>query len=174
MDEAEYTIKMKRGYCHITADELIFSKEENVAEAERTPSIINQYGMFLYRAIFIVIMIVWARRDFLNEDYTTAGIFSLYALAAAIFLAVALTYSQAVIIPRNTIDHVTFRPSAPLLTRAFFTIYFTRRGKQRKRILILPGIFNGGTKATKKALETMRMAGLYEKSSENSDIIDAV
>lgn len=72
--------------------------------------------------------------------------------------------SAAPVLDRSSIKRVVFKAAVPGATRAFFEVYFTDTlGKERKRLIMLPGSLTGGPEETEKALRIMRAEGLLEE-----------
>jgi hypothetical protein len=95
-----------------------------------------------------------------NRD-SMAG--TIYCIVGGLFIWNVLASqnnSAAPVIERNAIRIVKAHAPHPPATRGYFSVVFEENGKERRRLIMLPGSMSGGQKEYKRALEVMRASGL--------------
>ncbi|WP_299782968.1 phosphoribosylaminoimidazolesuccinocarboxamide synthase [uncultured Formosa sp.] len=163
--KTEQTFKTKTGFCHITEDKIILTRDGiigNVAELTTGKSIYRILGIYGIMAIFLLYM---AYTKIVKEDwiefavYCGIGIYLVYSLIKSINL------SATPIIERNKIKSVEFKPAKKFLTRSYFKVNFKQNdGKIKSRLIMLPGSLTDGTSETEKAIGIMKNAGLIKNN----------
>jgi len=68
MEKEHYCFEMSRGYCHITKDHVLLSKESNLKQVTASDTFFRQYGMKIYRLLLIPFLIYVGYDDFLDGD----------------------------------------------------------------------------------------------------------
>ena len=68
--------------------------------------------------------------------------------------------SATPVIERSNILSVSAHSPRPPLTRGYFKVQFTDNGKERRRLIMLPGILSNGKQEYVHALEIMKQSGL--------------
>jgi hypothetical protein len=126
-------------------------------------------GNSISRALLIFGMLGLAALAFgiwsLTSGSTVAGIF--YCLIGAFFLwnvVASRRNSAAPVIDRSTIRNVEAHPPRPPATRGYFAVLFEENGKERKRLIILPGSMENGREVYERAVATMKETGLLSRS----------
>lgn len=174
MEKEHYCLKMSRGYCHITDSEVLFSRESNIKHVTVNESFMSQYGIKIYRLLLIPVFIFIGYKNYGRDD--NFGLYFYLFLITYLIISTSLTlkYSLKQKIDRETISHVTFQEAIAGVRLARFVIHFQDRGKRKMRLVPMPSKLAGGDAKTASALEAMKESGLYDKASENADIIDAI
>jgi len=68
--------------------------------------------------------------------------------------------SATPVIERSAIRRVEARPPRPPLARGYFVVTFEEGGKERRRLILLPGSMSGGRAEYDKARDVLTAAGL--------------
>lgn len=174
MEKEHYCFEMSRGFCHITKDEVLLSKESNLKQVTASDTFFRQYGMKIYRLTIIPFLIYIGYDDYMDGD--TFGV-CLTIFLVALLLAttiVSFKYSLKQKIERNTISHLKYQEGIFGVRLPGFVIHFQDRGKRKMCLIPMPIKIAGGQTKINNAIEILREAGLYDKASDNSEIIDAI
>ena len=163
--ETELKFKTKTGFCHILTDKILLTKNgitENLNEL-KTENKINRllilYGIFAIPVFYLAFKKLQANDFFGTILYGGIGAFWIYQIIKS------RNHSTTQIIERNKIHNVEFKPAERFLTRSYFKVDFEQNdGKIKRRLIMLPGSLNNGTKETEKALEIMKSTGLIKNN----------
>lgn len=163
--KTEQTFKTKTGFCHITEDKIILTRDGiigNVAELTTGKSIYRILGMY---GIMAVILLYMAYTKLIKKDwielamYFGIGAYLLYSMTKSINL------SAIPIIERDKIKNVEFKSAKKFLTRSYFKVNFEQNdGKVKSRLIMLPGSLTDGINETEKAIGIMKNAGLIKNN----------
>lgn len=159
--KTEQTFKTKTGFCHITEDKIILTRDGIIGNVAELTSGNNITRLLISYGLIASLMIYNAYNNFKSENWlffglsAIAGIYLLYSVFKSINL------STTPIIERNKIKNVKFKPAKKFLTRSYFKVDFEQNvGKIKSRLIMLPGSLNDGTNETEKAVGIMKNAGL--------------
>ncbi|MBL4771375.1 MAG: hypothetical protein JKY61_09580 [Planctomycetes bacterium] len=162
MRNPESTFRTKRGTCTITELEIILAREGIPGVAGR-----DFFGDWLVHALAIsglisVIAMAHGVSLLADADYFSGSLsFVLGAIGLWNFI-MSRKCSATPVVQRSAIREVQVHPPRPPLTRGYFTVYFEERGKERKRLIMLPGSWNNGAEEFLRAVAIMRDAGLLK------------
>lgn len=151
------TFRTKTGYCHITPDQIILNKDAVLDTSEKMTESDGVVKIVLVYILFAAYLIFAAYGDFGRGENVMAGILALVAVGLIYAIAISLDNSGTPVIDRNSIKRVEFTTGKKGLTRSVFVVRFeNKKGKIKKRLIMLPGSLNNGSEETEKALQIMR------------------
>lgn len=159
--ENEKVFRTKTGYCHVFPDKIVLSRSGVAGELAK-----GLVGGGIGRIVVIYsVLVLFAGYQswiaFGQGRMMTSILFISLALALAYNIFRGRNNSAASVLDRSSIKRVLFKAALPGATRALFEVYFTdTSGKERKRLIMLPGSLTGGVAETEKALGIMREEGL--------------
>jgi len=153
----EKTFRTKTGYCQVFPDKIVLSRS-GVQGGMAKVMVGDRIGrvLIIYSALALY---------FGYESWIAFGQGQTISAILFLILAILFTYnvirsrnnSATPVLDRSSIERVVFKAAVPGATRAVFEVYFIdARGKERKRMIMLPGSLTGGPEATEKALRIMR------------------
>jgi hypothetical protein len=157
-DETEYTFKTKTGACVVSPDKLVLHREGTVGPVAKF-----MWGKSVFRGLVIYgILGLGALAlgvTLLVNGHFVYGILVLITGAYLLWNVIASrNNSSAGLIERSTLRSVDVQPPNPPFTRGYFVIHFLQKGRERKRLVMLPGL-SGGDDEYPKALAAMRKTG---------------
>jgi hypothetical protein len=158
----EHSFRTKTGTCTITMARIVLAREGIQGEAAE-----RLFGKSMWRALAIhsligVSVLVFGAWSVSEGDYVWGGLCCLFG---AIFLwnvIVSRNNSATPAIERSSIRLVEAHPPRPPRTRGYFVVRFAEGGKERKRLIMLPGSASGGSEEYTLACSMMREAGLLD------------
>lgn len=158
------TFKTKNGFCHILPEKIVLSSDGamgNVTQTKADP-VISPFSV-LYTLIALILLYFAISSFFYNLQFQAMVFF-----AVAVFLIfeviTSLNVSTAPIITKKQIQRIGFKKGIPWLTRSRFEVIFkNKKGKTKKRLIMLPGSLKEGRVQTEKAIELMEQAGFLPK-----------
>ena len=156
----EPVFRTKTGFCHILPDRIVLTRDGVVGSAAQAvssslPRLLAIYGL-LALALFYM-----SYDSYRTGSAWQAGFLSLLGLSLAYGILTSLNNSATPVIERSRIRRVRFHPSRPGITRTYFAVFFAdENGRDKKRLIMLPGTLAGGKEETAKALQIMRAAKL--------------
>lgn len=160
--DTEFTFRTKTGACTITPDQIILTRggaRGAVAAAVYGNSIGRSLVLYSLLGGAALLSGLWS----ISRGSTFSGL--IMALIGAFFLwsvYAGRNNSAAGVIPRAAIRRVEAHPPLSLLTRGYFDVFFTEDGKERRRIIALPGSLSDGENEYQRAKAVMRAAGLLD------------
>lgn len=155
MDTAK-VFKTKTGYCHVTQDKIILTRDGIIGDAAKLTMGNNIARPLIIYGIITIGFLFFSVKGFKQQDNFAGSIFLIPGILLAFSIFKSWNNSAAPIILRSSIRNVEFKKAMPGATRSYFTIYFeNEKGKIKKRLILLPGSLSNGTEETKKALEIM-------------------
>ncbi|EDM44786.1 phosphoribosylaminoimidazole-succinocarboxamide synthase [unidentified eubacterium SCB49] len=162
--EAEQKFKTKTGFCHILTDRIVLTRDGfrgNVAEVisgNKTSGFLIIYGLVA------VLMFYNAYSDFVKENWFFFGFYLLIGIYLIYGIIKSKNYSASPVIFRQNIKTIKFIPAKKFLTRSHFKVRFEQEdGKEKTRLIMLPGSLSDGPKETIKAVDIMRGNGFLVK-----------
>lgn len=159
--ENNSVFKTKTGCCYVLPDRIVLTREGAIGQAAEAVTGNNiARPLFLY-GVLAAGLAYFAYDSYLKAEYVSAGCFGLLAVPLAYGILRSLNNSAQPVLPRKHIQRVTFHPARAGLTRARFEVLFLdAQGKQKKRLIMLPGSLADGKAETEKAVAIMRAAHL--------------
>ncbi|GAB3832403.1 phosphoribosylaminoimidazolesuccinocarboxamide synthase [Hymenobacter jeollabukensis] len=155
--EDNSVFKTKTGYCHVLPDNIVLTREGAIGQAAEAVAGNNIARPLALYGLFTAGLAYLAYDYYLQANYGLTGFFSLLVVLLAYGILRSLNNSAQPVLDRKHIQRVSFRPGLPGLTRAHFEVTFLdARGKQKKRLIMLPGSLSDGKAETEKAVSIMR------------------
>ena len=158
--ESNNVFKTKTGFCHILPDKIILTREGVAGESAKRfvgSSLVRPlflYGLLSAFLLYKAYSSLTQKEYELTAFFTVAGPWLLYGIVRS------LNNSATPEILRSAIQKVIFKPAKPGLTRAYFEVFFTENGSNKKRLILLPGSLSNGSDETAIAVAVMRSEGL--------------
>lgn len=154
------SFRTKTGTCVIHADRLVLERSGPrgaLANALFGHSVLR--GQIFY-GVMVVLLAMLAVLDAIQGDAAQAGLF----LVLAVFLVRGILKSRGLsatpVIVRAAITRIEARPPMAPVTRGHFIVHFTENGRALRRLLILPGVLDGGAAEYARAIDLLRQEGL--------------
>lgn len=158
---AEYkTFRTKTGYCHITDEQIVLSRDgvrgemAKVTVGNSIPRILIIYG------IISIALIAASVIGFLKGDYFPASITLILPAYLVYGILKSLNNSATPVIDRKSIQKVKYVKATKGITRAYFEVYFKNdSGKIKKRLILLPGVLESTQEEIDEAVNIMQEEG---------------
>lgn len=153
--EKEKIFRTKTGFCHITDDRLILTRDgvtgnfSKVVVGNRITRILAIYGCLS------IALLYFAYDSYAHGDRATTWLLGFTALYLVYGIVKSRKYSATPIIERKDIQRVTYNGGIPGLTRPRFEVEFNDNGEWRKRLIMLPGTLSGGQSEAHKAVDIL-------------------
>lgn len=154
--DKEKTFRTKTGFCHITADRIILTRDGLVGNISEVTVGNNIFRILIIYGLLSAGLIYFAYDSFIKGDKATALFLGLIVLYLIYGIVRSRRNSATPVIERRDIKRVTFNAGTPGLTRPRFEVEFSDNGQIRKRLIMLPGTLTGGQSEAKKAVQIMR------------------
>jgi hypothetical protein len=151
----ERTFKTKTGFCHVTAERIILTRDGVIGNVSKVVVGNNIIRILTIYGLISAGLLYYAYDSFRNGQFLTTTFFGILALYLIYGIASSLNNSATPVIDRKDIKKVTFKKAIPGLTRSRFIVDFDENGKIKKRLIFLPGSMSGGQDETPKAIEIM-------------------
>ncbi len=158
--EKEKTFKIKNGFCHITPEKIIITKDGNIGEVSEKKEKGRFFKIALLYSLVSIYLLYKAYRYFDKGDLWTTLFYGVFALLFIFILFISRNNSSTPVIERKNIKKVKFTNGKSGYTRARFEIVFDENGTLKRRFIMLPGSLNDGENETKKALAIMKEENL--------------
>ena len=163
IENPEYTFRTMTGTCIVTPEQIILTRKGIRGRMAKTV-----FGDSMKRALIISGLIaitftvtgIWF---WTNANYVMGSILGILGLTFILNTISSRNNSAAPVIERSTIRHIKVYVPHPPLTRGGFAVYLNEQGKQKKRLILLPGSFQGGGKEYLKAVKIMQEVGLLDE-----------
>jgi hypothetical protein len=158
--EDENVFKTKTGFCHILPDKIILTREGAVGSVASVTSksitrLLVTYGLLSVGTFY------FSYDAYEDGNFLEATFFGLLGSWLAYGILISLNNSATPIIERSKIRKVSFKSALVGVTRARFEVLFEdENGKEKKRLIMLPGSLSNGKAETEKALEIMKATNL--------------
>jgi hypothetical protein len=160
-EETHPTFRTKTGICTITPEQIVLTREGvrgRSAEALLGSGSIG--GLLILYAVSGLSLLGIGIRYLSREKYGDAAV----PIAMGAFLLVSAIRSRnntaAPVIPRDQIQSITATKPIPPATRGYFKVQFLQGSRSVTRLIILPGVLDGGQAEFDKAMEVFRGSGL--------------
>jgi hypothetical protein len=154
--ETEKTFRTKTGFCHVTKDKIILTRDGVIGNAAKMTIENNMARILIIYGLMSIGLIYFAYGSYVKGDTTTtlfSGLIGLYLIYGIIK---SRNNSTTSIIERKEIKKVTYTPGTSGMTRPRFEIEFNDNGEIKKRLIMLPSILAGGQNEADKAVQIMR------------------
>lgn len=152
----ENQFKTKTGFCHVTDDQIILTRDGVIGEIADV-AVGNNISQILVTYSFAFLMLYYfAYDDYVKGDKIRAILYGIPGLYLLYGIFKSLNNSATSVINRKDIKSTKFIKGITGLTRSRFEIEFNENGKIRKRLIMLPGFLSGGKTETAKAIEIMK------------------
>lgn len=158
-DEAEYTFRTKSGVCVVSPDKLTLTRE---GEAGKAANFLYgksvRRGLIIYEIIGILALFlgVW---QIINQSYILGVILLLLGIYFFWNVIASWNNSGTNMIERSALQSIDIKPPKPPMTRGYFSVNFSYKGKKRRRLIMLPGSMSGGDEEYPKALAALKETG---------------
>ena len=153
----EKRFRTKTGFCHILPDKIVLTRDGIVEDMSNVVVGDTIKRILIIYFIFSMGFFYFAYNYYKNERIFSAILFVLIGLYFILAILTSLNNSATPVIDRTKIIRIKYRKAIPGLTRSRFLVYFEdENGKQKKRLIFLPGSMTGGPEESKKALNMMK------------------
>lgn len=158
--EQNNVFKLKKGYCHILEDKLVFSKKEIL---KHTDSIKNKnriwMARFIYGSLFMSYLL-FIYKEIMRGVYPSW--FTCVVCIAFLYLFVkSYMLSKFPIIYRDQIQKIQYISPVKGIIRGHFKVFFTDENKtEHQQLIILPGTLSGGHKEYERVIDLFDKTGL--------------
>jgi hypothetical protein len=162
---SEYkTFRTKTGYCHITDEQIVLSRDGVRGEMAKITNGNSISQSLIIYGVISVGMLVASVSAFLKKDYFPAVISLIIPVFLIYSILKSLNNSATPIIDRKSIQEVRFHKAITGITRAYFEVYFKDdKGKVKKRMILLPGSIASDPNEIENAVSIMQEEGLLKK-----------
>jgi hypothetical protein len=154
------SFRTKTGVCTVEGGRLVLSRQGVRGEAAKVLVGASPRRVLLLYAI-AAFMLGYVGVQSIRMGRLGAGI-ALCAAAALLAVSVMRSWnvSAAPQIPLSAIRRVEPHRGRAPLTRPYFVVHFDENKSLKKRLVMLPGVAQGGAAEFDKALEVLKQAGL--------------
>lgn len=152
----EKVFKTKTGFCHVTDDQIILTRDGVVGSVTKVTVGNNISRILIIYGLISLGLFYFAYDSYLKGDTITTILFGLLGLYLIYGISKSLNNSATPIIERKDIKTTKFIKGTSGLSRSRFEIEFNEGGKLKKRLILLPGSLNDGQNETEKAVEIMQ------------------
>ena len=160
MNEAK-TFRTKTGYCHILPDKIVLNRDAVYTGANTAPENNAMPVILLVYASFLAYLVYKGYQAYIVNNTGSLTWCVVFGMLAIWVLVRSWNNSTTGVIARETIKEIRFRKAMPGLTRSYFEIYFKdKKGRTKRRLLMLPGSLSGGKTGTEEALSVMKEESL--------------
>ena len=156
IEHMEKTFRTKTGFCHVTADQIILTRDGVIGNVAKVTVGNNILRILIIYGLISVGLIYFAYDSYLKGNTIATILFGLLGLYLIYGVAKSLNNSATPVIDRKDIKTIKFIKGTSGLGRSRFEIEFSQGGKIKKRLILLPGSMTGGHVETDKAVEIMR------------------
>lgn len=173
MPTTAQTFRLKRGFCHITNEDILMSRWERVEDFSRSnPLNAMLFGISSELAVMAFIG-YFGYQNYTTGNYINVGMMGIFLILAGYRIVHYFLYASDNQIKRADITLVEYKPGIPYLTIPQFVLYYEVNNKQKKRLLPLSGLLYGKS-ARADAMKIMKDSGLYKPGEQNEDLLDSV
>src|SRR5690606_10270416 len=152
----EKIFKTKTGFCHILPDKIILTRDGIIGNVAKVTVGNNISRILIIYGIISVGLFYFAFDSYKNEQIIQSILFGLIGIYLVYGITSSINNSATPIIEKQKIKNVKIKKAILGLTRSRFEISFEdRNGKERKRLIMLPGSMTNGQNETEKALKIM-------------------
>ncbi len=160
------SFRTKTGTCEITDDAIVLTREG--ARGALAEAVIGQSvkRALIRYGVIALLLTALAVHAMMNGQLP----FGVFQLAFALYIVVGILRSRGVSaqpeVPRAAIQRIRAHRPIPLLTRGYFDVSFNDGDQLRRRLIILPGYFAGGSDEFEKAVAVLGDVGLLSSGGD--------
>ena len=154
--ETEKTFRTKTGFCHVTADKIILTRDGVIGNISSVTVGNNISRILIIYGLLSIGLIYFAYDSYVKGDTAMTLFFGLIGLYLIYGIVKSRNNSATPIIERKEIKSVTYNAGTSGLTRPRFEIEFNDNGQIKKRLIMLPGTLGGGQSEGDKAVQIMK------------------
>lgn len=154
--ETEKTFRTKTGFCHVTADKIILTRDGVIGNISSVTVGNNISRILIIYGLLSIVLIYFAYDSYVKGDTAMTLFFGLIGLYLIYGIVKSRHNSATPIIERKDIKNVTYNSGTSGLTRPRFEIEFNDNGQIKKRLIILPGTLGGEQSEGAKAVQIMK------------------
>jgi hypothetical protein len=154
--ETEKTFRTKTGFCHVTADKIILTRDGVIGNISKVTVGNNISRVLIIYGLLSIGLIYFAYDSYVKDDTAMTLFFGLIGLYLIYGIVKSRNNSATPIIERREIKNVTYNAGTSGLTRPRFEIEFNDNGQIKKRLIMLPGTLGGGQREGDKAVQIMK------------------
>ena len=148
--------KTKSGYCHITKDRLILSRNEIIKTPDEVFGRDYHFFFLCLYAVLAAVMIYLSYRGYQMAEYYISGCFFVLASFLLIHMYASRNNSLTNVIIRSKITDIQFRKAVSPRKSAYFIIFFEDNdGNIKRRFIELPSVADGDETSIQRALDIM-------------------
>ena len=156
----ERSFRTKTGRCELHDDRLVL--ERSGARGALAGAI---FGSSVIRArvfygVLVVVLVLLAGIDLIQGEPGQAAIFLLLAVFLGRGILKTRGLSATPVVMRAAIKRIEGRPPVAPVTRGYFIVHFEENGQALRRVVLLPGVLDGGGAEYTRAVELFRREGL--------------
>lgn len=158
--------RMKRGFCHLLPDRMVFSSRANIAGITNENANSNRMSSRYFLLLLTALYAYMCYSSYQDGKYFFTAFFAVFFFLNITGIIQSFKYTLINVIDKSIIKEIKFIRGIQYLTRSRFDITYTdEKGLLKHRLVLLPGSLTGGKQATEKALELMMEEGFIEKKS---------
>ena len=148
--------KTRTGYCHITKDKIILSRNEIINSPDEIVSRDNNIVILSFYAILAAIMIYLSFRGYQMAEYYISGCFFVLAFFLLIHIYASRNNSMTNVIQRSKITDIQFRKAISPRKPGYFIIFFEDTdGSIKRRFIELPTPTDKDESGAQRAIDIM-------------------
>ena len=165
--DKEKRFKTKTGFCHILPDQIVLPRDGAIGNmASMTVGKGIAWILIIY-GLLSILLIYTAIEKYKIEAYGLAILFGAGAAYLIYVVLISLNNSATPVIKRESIQKSVFKKGIKGLTRARCEVFFKDdSGKNKKRLIMLPGSLTSGDSETDIALRIMKKEDLEDYFTE--------
>lgn len=155
--ETERKFKTKTGYCHILPEKIVLTRDGLIGNISKLVVGNKMYRILLIYTIIAIVFIYYTIDNFLKNDIYFAVFFGLFAIYLIYGIISSFNNTTTPVIDRKTVNKVIFKKGIPGISRARFEVIFTdKKGRTKKRLIMLPGTLTDSDLEKNEAYKTMK------------------
>jgi hypothetical protein len=156
--------RTKTGYCHITDEQIVLSRDSVRGEMAKVTVGNSIPRILIIYSIISIALIAASVLGFIKRDYFPATLTLILPIYLIFGIIKSWNNSATPIINRKSIKEVKYFKPNKGITRAYFEVYFKNdSGKIKKRLILLPGVLESTQEEIDEAVNIMREEGLLKK-----------
>lgn len=154
------TFRTKTGVCTVTPERIVLTRGGVSGAAAAQIAGNNIRRTLLLYSVFGGAALLFGLWSAYRGSVIPGVLLSLVGIIFLCNVVASRNNSAAAVIDRASIRAVKAHPPHPPFTRGYFDVFFLEDGKERKRIIMLPGSMSNGEEEYQQAVAVMRDSGL--------------